>query len=142
MYSPTKKKRITIKKWEHLFKQTEHIQEQKKFNPGEIKFNLTDYPTDKSRAVNFFGDIHTEVFAVKVSADDKYVGAACSNGEVKIYDVNEGKVINIGNTSRLAGYPCTGFKWKPKRTEQFVTCNCDGTIKWYNRYSQLALYHH
>ncbi len=40
--------------------------------------------------------------------------------------------MNIGNTSRMAGYPCTGFKWKPLNTEEFVTCNCDGTIKWYN----------
>lgn len=91
--------------------------------------------------VNFFGDVHTEVFSLKVSADDKFVGAACSNGEVKVYNIYEGKILNIGNTSRLAGYPCTGFKWKPINTEEFVTCNCDGTIKWYNR-NQEAAYGH
>ena len=77
---PTHKKKITIKKWNHLLKEIEHHEEEKKFNPGEVKFNHQDYPNDKSRVVNFFGDIHTEVFAVKSRADNKYVGAACSNG--------------------------------------------------------------
>ena len=45
-----------------------------------LKFNHQDFPNDKSRLVNFFGDIHTEVFSLKVSADNKFVGAACSNG--------------------------------------------------------------
>jgi hypothetical protein len=25
-----------------------------------------------------------------------------------------GKLLTVGNTSRLTGFPCTGFKWKPK----------------------------
>ena len=40
--------------------------------------------------VNFFGDVHTEVFSLKVSADNKYVGGTCSNGENKIYNIYEG----------------------------------------------------
>lgn len=67
--------------------------------------------------VNFFGDIHTEVFSVKVNENDKYVAAACSNGEVKVYNIGEGKVMNIGNSSRLSGYPCTGLRWKPKSVD-------------------------
>lgn len=80
MTSPLIKKKITQKKWDHLFKHTEHQLEQKNFNPGVLKFNHQDFPKDKSRLVNFFGDIHTEVFSLKVSADNKFVGAACSNG--------------------------------------------------------------
>ena len=80
MISPLTKKKITVKKWDTLFKHTQHLVEQKNFSPGILKFNRESYPTDKSRIVNFFGDIHTEVFSLKVSADDKFVGAACSNG--------------------------------------------------------------
>jgi hypothetical protein len=46
--------------------------------------------------------------------------------------------MSIGNTSRKAQYPCTGFKWKPKSISDYVTCNCDGTIKWYNLYKETA----
>lgn len=83
--------------------------------------------------VNFFGDVNTKVFTLKVHQNDSYVAAGCSNGEVKVYNIAEGKVMNIGSTSRLSGYPCTGLKWKPKNIDEYVTCNCDGTIKWYNR---------
>jgi len=57
----------------------------------------------------------------------------CSNGEVKVYDIYGGNVLKIGNTSRLSGYPTTAVCWKPKRQDDFVACNCDGTIKWYNK---------
>lgn len=54
---------------------------------------------------------------MKVNENDKYVAAACSNGEVKVYNIGEGKVMNIGNSSRLSGYPCTGLRWKPKSVD-------------------------
>jgi hypothetical protein len=53
---------------------------------------FTNTPLCTGRVVNFFGDIHTEVFSVKVNANDKAVGVGCSNGEVKVYDIYEGKV--------------------------------------------------
>ncbi len=82
--------------------------------------------------MNFFGDVHTEVFAAKVNTNDKIVAVGCSNGEAKVYDIFEGKVLSIGNTSHLAKFPCTAVRWKPINTEDFVACNCDGSIKWYS----------
>ncbi len=78
MTSPLLKKKVGHKKWELLLKHQEHIVEEKNFTLGQTKIAKLDHC--KSREVNFFGDVHSEVFALKVSADDKYVGAACSNG--------------------------------------------------------------
>lgn len=92
--------------------------------------------------VNFFGDIHTEAFSVRVNPNDKVVAVGCANGEVKIYDIYEGKVLSIGNTSRMSGFPCTSVRWKPVSTDDFIACNCDGTIKWYNRGHEAAMGHY
>jgi len=94
------------------------------------------------KVVNFFGDVYTETFSVKVDHTDKVVGAGCSNGEVKVYDIYDGKVLSIGNTSRMSGFPCTSFRWKPVHIDDFVACNCDGTIKWYNRANETAYGHY
>jgi len=67
-----------------------------------------------------------------VDSSDKKVVVGCSNGEAKVYELIEGKVLSINNTSRKADYPCNSVKWKPISTEDFVACNCDGSIKWYN----------
>lgn len=36
---PIHKKKITVKKWNNLLKEIENHEEEKKFNPGEVKFN-------------------------------------------------------------------------------------------------------
>ena len=72
------KKKITLKKWDSLYKHQALMVDDKNFNPGKLDF--TKLAGCKSRTVNFFGDVHTEVFSLKVSADDQFVGAACSNG--------------------------------------------------------------
>ena len=51
---------------------------------------------------------------MNVSHDDEYVATGCSNGDIKIYSIFEGKLLMMGNTSRLSGYPNTGIRWKPK----------------------------
>jgi len=33
----------------------------------------------------------------------------------------------------MCDFPCTSFRWKPKSHDDFVVCNCDGSIRWYNR---------
>lgn len=91
--------------------------------------------------VNFFGDVHTEVFSVRVDPLDEIVGVGCSNGEVKLYDMLKGDILSIGNTSRKSGFPCTSVRWKPKNVEDYVACNCDGTIKWFNRKQETAYGH-
>lgn len=58
----------------------------KAYNPGQVTFDNTEQC--ESRVVNFFGDIHTEVFSLKINInDDKRVAVGCSNGEAKIYDI-------------------------------------------------------
>lgn len=41
----------------------------------------------KPHVVNFFGDIHTEVFSLNVSSNNKYVAAGCENGDIKVYHI-------------------------------------------------------
>lgn len=109
-----KKKIISLKKIDDILHHQEQIKQEKNFNPGQVQFINT--PLCHARVVNFFGDIHTEVFSVKVNSNDKIVGVGCSNGEAKVYDIYEGKVLTINNTSRMSGYPCTSFRWKPIKT--------------------------
>ena len=96
----------------------------------------------KPRVVNFFGDIHTEVFCLSINPEDKLAAAGCSNGDVKVYNIHEGKLLMMGNTSRLSGYPTTGIKWNPKSSKELTACNCDGTIKWYNYEAETNIAHH
>ncbi len=60
-----------------------------------------------------------------------------------MYNIYEGKLLLMGNTSRLSGFPNTGIRWHPKPTvDEFVACNCDGTIKWYSTQDEVAIAHH
>ena len=105
-------------------------QQGQKHNPGQVKIH--DIGKNHIKLVNFFGDVSTEVFTLKVSQNNKMVAAGCSNGEAKLYDIYDGNILKISNTSRLSGYPTTGIQWKPIKESDFVACNCDGTIKWYS----------
>lgn len=67
-----------MKKIDDILQQQEHIKQDKHFNPGQVEFSNSDICT--ARVVNFFGDIHTEVFSVRVDGNDKAVGVGCSNG--------------------------------------------------------------
>lgn len=70
---------------ENILKHQEHMETDKTFNPGQLECINT--PLCKTKLVNFFGDVHTEVFSMRVSKNDKYVAVACSNGEAKVYDI-------------------------------------------------------
>jgi len=82
------KKFSGAKKLEHLIKYQEMLKVDKEFNPGKVHF--TNSPQCEANLVNFFGDVHTEVLALRVSSDHKKVVAGCSNGEAKLYDLIEG----------------------------------------------------
>jgi hypothetical protein len=73
-----KPKAISLKKIEDILLHQEHLKQDKHFSPGQVEF--TNSPFCTARVVNFFGDIHTEVFSVKVNVNDKVVGVGCSNG--------------------------------------------------------------
>jgi|JI10StandDraft_1071094.scaffolds.fasta_scaffold405726_1 WD40 repeat protein len=130
---------ITLKKMETILHLEEAHQQEKKYRPGEVDIENSPFLT--LRVVNFFGDVSTEVFTIKANVNNHIAAVGCSNGEAKVYDIYEGKVLKIGNTSRLSGYPTTGVSWKPRSTEDFVACNCDGTIKWYNSNKETAYGH-
>jgi WD40 repeat protein len=141
MEKPSKlKKFITPKRLENILKHQEHLEVDKAFSPGQIETLNTEHC--KAEMLNFFGDVHTETFSLKVNRDQKQVAVGCSNGEAKVYDIMEGRVSSIGFTSRMAGYPCTAVRWKPKNTTHFLACNCDGTIKWYHTAKDAAYGHY
>ncbi len=58
---------------------------------------------------------------------------ACANGEIKIYNIEEGKVIYFGNCSNTIGFPATSFRWLHNNNNHFIACSCDGTIKWFDK---------
>lgn len=73
------------RKYIKILKQQEHFDDDKEFLPGKIDIKTTQ--RCKPRVVNFFGDIHTEVFCMNISHDDQYVATGCSNGDVKVYNI-------------------------------------------------------
>ena len=68
-----------------ILKQQEYYDDERDYLPGKI--DITPSHLCKPRVVNFFGDIHTEVFCLNVSNDDQYVVVGCSNGDVKVYNI-------------------------------------------------------
>jgi hypothetical protein len=36
------------------------------------------------------------------------------NGDIKVYNIYDGKILLMGNTSRLSGFPHPVIKWNPK----------------------------
>ena len=68
-----------------ILKQQEYYDDERDYLPGKI--DITASALCKPRVVNFFGDIHTEVFSLNVSYDDQYVVVGCSNGDVKVYHI-------------------------------------------------------
>lgn len=133
------KRMLTFKKMESVLHEQE-LQPLKNYSPGQVE--VIKHPGCNVKVVNFFGDVRTEVLSVKVDRANSMVAAGCSNGEVKVYDIYDGNILKIGNTSRLSGYPATGVCWKPKHQKDFVACNCDGTIKWYNSSQETAYGHY
>lgn len=131
---------MQAKKLEHPIKQQQYLELDKEYNPGKVDFLNTH--KCEANLVNFFGDVHTEVFSLRVSSNQKNVIAGCSNGEAKLYDIIEGKVLSIHNTSRMVGYSCTSAKWKPVHSDDYVACNCDGSIRWYNSRQDHAYGHY
>ena len=85
MEKHNKKKIISMKKIDDILQHQELIKQDKHFSPGLVEFTNSEKCT--ARVVNFFGDIHTEVFSVRVDSNDKAVGVGCSNGEAKVYDI-------------------------------------------------------
>jgi COMPASS component SWD3 len=134
------KRALTMRKMEDVMHKQQSLQEEKKYSPGQVE--ISSMPGASIKLVNFFGNVHTEVFNIKVNVNNTIVAAGCANGEVKVYDILDGKLLKIGNTSRLSGYPATGLCWKPLKTDDFVACNCDGTIKWYNSSQENAYGHY
>lgn len=110
--TPFKKKKALARKLTKMLKQQEHIEEHKQYLPG--KLDIIETPHMKPHIINFFGDVHTEVFSLNVCDNNKYVAAGCDNGDVKVYSIEEGKLMMMGNTSKLSGYPNTGVRWRPK----------------------------
>ena len=82
------------------------------------------------------------MYCLNVSPNHENVAVGCSNGDVKVYNIYEGKILLMGNTSRLSGFPNTGIRWNPKNNQELTACNCDGTIKWYDINNEIAFAHH
>lgn len=127
--TPMRKKKTLQRKLTKLLKQQEHFDEEKEYMPGKLEITASEYC--KPQMVDFFGDVHTEVFCVHTNSDQKMMAAGCSNGDVRVYNLAEGKLLMMANTSRKSGFPNTGLRWNPVVPDELAACNCDGTLKWY-----------
>lgn len=140
LLTPLKKKKYMARKLQKLLKQQQLHTEPKHFEPGKVQITTTK--KCKIKVVNFFGDIHTEVYCLQTSPNHDNVAVGCSNGDIKVYNIYEGAILMMGNTSRLSGFPNTSIKWNPKNNKLLVASNCDGTIKWYDIQNEIAYAHH
>ena len=48
----------------------------------------------------------------------------------------------MSNSSTKGGYPNTSCRWHPSGNGVYTACNCDGTIKWYQKNSDQLFGHH
>ena len=121
-------------------KQQQYLEDDRSFQPG--KLIITPSESCRPKIVNFFGDVNTECFCLHTSRDDLMVAAGCSNGDVRVYNILEGSLTMMANSSRLSGYPNTAVKWNPAITDDLTACNCDGSIKWYTPSKEQAVGHY
>ena len=58
------------------------------------------------------GPANTKVFCVKFDYEDKYVAAACENGEIRVYNTKTGKK-SYTITNPKSGVPFSYVRWRP-----------------------------
>ena len=79
------------------------------------------------------GEPNTKIFCTKYDYEDKYLACACEIGEVRVYNVNNGKLAyTIPSTT--PNVPFSYVRWRPnnsvnKPRNVFVTVNADGQIQ-------------
>ncbi len=99
---------------------------------NNIKHAEEDDNLIRCESVGTLGETDTKIFCVKFDEDDKYIAAACENGEVRVYNTKtEELVYQIANDTESS---FSYLKWRPvkgmnKTKNVFVTTNADGLIQ-------------
>ena len=88
----------------------------------------------KIRVRNFFGNQDNQVFTLKFNNNDKLLATGTIDGEVKIYDVVEGKNTAIAKSWSKSESSTTSVRWRPKRGEvdphYLVATSSEGSVTW------------
>uniref|UniRef100_A0A7S4UIF3 Anaphase-promoting complex subunit 4 WD40 domain-containing protein n=1 Tax=Alexandrium monilatum TaxID=311494 RepID=A0A7S4UIF3_9DINO len=79
-------------------------------------------------------DAESEVFCVRFSTDDVYLGAACANGAILIYNALTGRRSFTLNSGQEHALPTTQLRWRPQqslsKTKNVLVCvSADGRIQ-------------
>jgi WD40 repeat protein len=82
------------------------------------------------------GEPDTKVYCCKFDLEDKYIACACENGQVRVFNVNTGKMSYVIYSSR-PNVPFSYVKWRPqapqfKTRNIFVTANTEGELQHYH----------
>jgi WD40 repeat protein len=69
----------------------------------------------KLKLRTFFGNQGNQIFTMKFSNDSKMIAAGTIDGDIKIYDVMEGKNITMARSWMKTEAPTTSVRWRPKK---------------------------
>jgi len=70
----------------------------------------------------------SSIYSVGISNDGNIVGSALANGKISIRSLNTGR-LSFELTHSDEGFPITGIKFNPVKTNSFITVSSDGSIK-------------
>ena len=109
----------------------EHIQITRKNNIKHAVDSDDDGQIIQVSSVGTIGESDTKIFSIKFDAEDKYIAAACENGQVRVYNTNT-MALAYTITNDLNS-PFSYLKWRPVNTfnktkNVFVTTNAEGQI--------------
>jgi len=80
------------------------------------------------------GDNDSEIFCCKFDKDDKYVACGCSDGKIKIFNLETGKMAFLladQHSNEYEVMPITCLRWRPgdhKTQNVLVSVSADGSI--------------
>lgn len=79
------------------------------------------------------GEPTTKIFNIRFSEDDKYIAAACENGQIQVYNTTNGKLCQTFHASKNKE-PFSSVRWRSSKgafstKNVIVSTNADGMIQ-------------
>ena len=88
----------------------------------------------KLKLKTFFGNQGSQIFSLKFSSDSKMIATGTIDGDIKVYNVAEGKTMTIARSWQKGENATTCLRWRPKQGEidlhHLAATSTEGTITW------------
>ncbi|KRX02418.1 WD40-repeat-containing domain [Pseudocohnilembus persalinus] len=106
---------------------------QQQYTPKSQNQHADIEESDKKFSIKtFFGNPQIEVLSVKFDESDSYVASGNSDGSIKVFSFEKGKLEHhLQGSSGVSQLATTGLAWKPK-TSLLYSVNADGSIICWN----------